>query len=266
MFRLRPRIGSAEITSALARNDDIAEAYEKKKGGKTAAGGGRPKSKALKACEDKVKKLEQEKRDLEQVNVRLVEKFKRWSHNASIATRAPLDEDDLERLQAVDVLHERRDGEIRLVRYDRTVLLLVVVVHADNIVVVRARRLSSGCRVDRDVALTRAGAFDLFTGNDLLLEQDEVEAVQATHLLGELLHVDLETLGGTAGSIGGMLMDGTAFGGSTEEQFKEILTKNGFDEHGEEVLYDGLTGKQIRTKIFIGVIYYQRLHHPLYIS
>jgi DNA-directed RNA polymerase subunit B' len=71
----------------------------------------------------------------------------------------------------------------------------------------------------------------------------------------------LETLGGTAGSIGGMLMDGTAFGGNTEEQFKEILKKNGFEENGEEVLYDGLTGKQIRVKLFIGVVYYQRLHH-----
>ncbi|MDD5171925.1 MAG: DNA-directed RNA polymerase subunit B [Candidatus ainarchaeum sp.] len=71
----------------------------------------------------------------------------------------------------------------------------------------------------------------------------------------------LETLGGKAGSIGGLLMDGTAFGGSTEEEFHAILKKNGFDEHGEEVLYDGLTGKQIKVKLFIGVVYYQRLHH-----
>ncbi|MCI0504309.1 DNA-directed RNA polymerase subunit B [Candidatus Micrarchaeota archaeon] len=71
----------------------------------------------------------------------------------------------------------------------------------------------------------------------------------------------LETLGGTAGSIGGMLMDGTAFGGNTEEQFQEILRKNGFHEDGEEILYDGLTGKQIKAKIFVGVVFYQRLHH-----
>ncbi|MFH1520357.1 MAG: DNA-directed RNA polymerase subunit B [Candidatus Micrarchaeota archaeon] len=71
----------------------------------------------------------------------------------------------------------------------------------------------------------------------------------------------LETLGGKAGALGGMLMDGTAFGGSTEEQFQEILKKNGFQEDGEEILYDGLTGKQIKAKIFIGNVYYQRLHH-----
>lgn len=71
----------------------------------------------------------------------------------------------------------------------------------------------------------------------------------------------LETMGGKAGSIGGLLMDGTAFSGNTEEQFKAILKKNGFNEYGEEVLYDGLTGRKITTTLFIGVVYYQRLHH-----
>lgn len=71
----------------------------------------------------------------------------------------------------------------------------------------------------------------------------------------------LETLGGKAGSLGGMLMDSTAFSGNTEEEFQAILTKAGFNEHGEEELYDGLTGQKIKCKLFIGVVYYQRLHH-----
>ncbi|MBU0531897.1 DNA-directed RNA polymerase subunit B [Candidatus Micrarchaeota archaeon] len=71
----------------------------------------------------------------------------------------------------------------------------------------------------------------------------------------------LETLGGKAGCIGGMLMDATAFSGNTEDEFKAILTKNGFNEHGEEILYDGLTGRKITVKIFMGAVYYQRLHH-----
>jgi DNA-directed RNA polymerase subunit B' len=71
----------------------------------------------------------------------------------------------------------------------------------------------------------------------------------------------LETLGGKAGSLAGLLMDGSAFSGNTEDDFRQILKKAGFDEYGEEVLYDGLTGKEITTKIFIGNVYYQRLHH-----
>ncbi|NYZ77334.1 DNA-directed RNA polymerase subunit B [Candidatus Micrarchaeota archaeon] len=71
----------------------------------------------------------------------------------------------------------------------------------------------------------------------------------------------LEMLGGKAGSIGGKMMNGSAFSGNTEEEYREMMTKAGFEEYGEETLYDGRTGKQIKAKIFIGVVYYQRLHH-----
>jgi DNA-directed RNA polymerase subunit B len=71
----------------------------------------------------------------------------------------------------------------------------------------------------------------------------------------------LETLGGKAGALAGTLMDGTAFSGNTEEEYQEILRKAGFEESGEEYLYDGMTGRKIRAKIFIGTTYYQRLHH-----
>lgn len=71
----------------------------------------------------------------------------------------------------------------------------------------------------------------------------------------------LETLGGKAASLAGALMDGTAFSGNTEEDYIKILKQNGFDEYGEEILYDGVTGEQIKSKLFMGVVYYQRLHH-----
>jgi DNA-directed RNA polymerase subunit B len=71
----------------------------------------------------------------------------------------------------------------------------------------------------------------------------------------------LEMLGGKAGSFKGKLMSGTAFSGNTEDDYKKMLKEVGFEEYGEEILYDGLTGQQIKSKIFVGVIYYQRLHH-----
>ncbi len=71
----------------------------------------------------------------------------------------------------------------------------------------------------------------------------------------------LETMGGKAGAIGGLLMDGTAFSGNSEEEYKQILKKAGFKESGEEYVYDGLTGKRIKVQLFMGVTYYQRLHH-----
>ncbi|MBN2478342.1 DNA-directed RNA polymerase subunit B [Candidatus Micrarchaeota archaeon] len=71
----------------------------------------------------------------------------------------------------------------------------------------------------------------------------------------------LEMLGGKAASIGGKTANSTAFSGDTEEDFRKTLKECGFDEYGEEILYDGVTGKQYKAKIFVGGIYYQRLHH-----
>ncbi|MBD3398255.1 DNA-directed RNA polymerase subunit B [Candidatus Micrarchaeota archaeon] len=71
----------------------------------------------------------------------------------------------------------------------------------------------------------------------------------------------LETLGGKASALGGMLMDGTAFSGNTEQDYEKVLKENGFDEHGEEWLYDGISGQKMKVKLFIGPVYYQRLHH-----
>src|SRR5256714_8522888 len=42
---------------------------------------------------------------------------------------------------------------------------------------------------------------------------------------------------------------------------RKALEKNGFRSDGKEILYDGRTGRMIPAEIFIGVIYYQKLHH-----
>ncbi len=71
----------------------------------------------------------------------------------------------------------------------------------------------------------------------------------------------LEMLGGKAACYTGEFGDSTAFLGDTEDKFRSQMKALGFDEYGEEVLYDGFTGQQIKAKIYIGCIYYQKLHH-----
>jgi len=71
----------------------------------------------------------------------------------------------------------------------------------------------------------------------------------------------LEMLGGKAACYSGKFVDGTAFTGDREEDIRKIMKEHGLEEFGEETLYDGITGQPIKAKIFIGVIYYQKLHH-----
>ncbi|QLJ52987.1 MAG: DNA-directed RNA polymerase subunit B' [Candidatus Fermentimicrarchaeum limneticum] len=71
----------------------------------------------------------------------------------------------------------------------------------------------------------------------------------------------LEMLGGKAASMHGKIMDGTAFNGDKEETFSKILESYGFKSDGKERLYDGISGEAIEAEIFVGVVYYQKLHH-----
>ena len=59
----------------------------------------------------------------------------------------------------------------------------------------------------------------------------------------------------------GMFGDGTSFGNLDVKTIAEELQRVGFESYGNEILYDGHTGKQIETSIFVGPVFYQRLKH-----
>ena len=77
----------------------------------------------------------------------------------------------------------------------------------------------------------------------------------------------LESVLGKYGAITGEFIDGTPFNNlNSNKQYNfneldELLLSKGFSGSGRERLYDGETGLEIETKIFIGVTYYQRLKH-----
>jgi DNA-directed RNA polymerase subunit B len=74
----------------------------------------------------------------------------------------------------------------------------------------------------------------------------------------------LETLAGKASSLRGTKVDGTAFSDSGKnriDEYSNVLEAHGFDKYGEEMMYDGVTGKPFKSKLFMGVVYYNRLHH-----
>ena len=59
----------------------------------------------------------------------------------------------------------------------------------------------------------------------------------------------------------GLFGDGTSFGELNMQTIFKELQKYNYESKGNEILYDGKTGNQIETSIFIGPVYYQRLKH-----
>ena len=72
----------------------------------------------------------------------------------------------------------------------------------------------------------------------------------------------METLLSKIGCMTGCLGDGSPFGETTVDDLATILRDNyGMEPYGNEVMYNGYTGRQMETSIFIGPCYYQRLRH-----
>ena len=59
----------------------------------------------------------------------------------------------------------------------------------------------------------------------------------------------------------GMFGDGTSFGNLDVKTISTELQKLGYESYGNELMYNGLTGEQLETNIYIGPVFYQRLKH-----
>ena len=71
----------------------------------------------------------------------------------------------------------------------------------------------------------------------------------------------MESITGKAAAIRGKKVDASAFVGEKMEDVKGVMKDAGFEYSGKEIMYDGKTGKQFAVEVFIGVVYYQKLHH-----
>jgi DNA-directed RNA polymerase beta subunit len=59
----------------------------------------------------------------------------------------------------------------------------------------------------------------------------------------------------------GLFGDGTSFGDFELKDICDELLKVGYEAHGNELLYNGLTGEQHECSVFMGPVFYQRLKH-----
>ncbi|MCX6747250.1 MAG: DNA-directed RNA polymerase subunit B [Candidatus Pacearchaeota archaeon] len=71
----------------------------------------------------------------------------------------------------------------------------------------------------------------------------------------------LELIAGKVGSLSGETVDGTSFLGVGKKELEEQLKNLGFRYDGKETMYNGITGKRLSAKIFIGNLYYLKLKY-----
>jgi len=71
----------------------------------------------------------------------------------------------------------------------------------------------------------------------------------------------MESICGKSAALRGKRFDGSAFVGEKMDEVKEVMDAHNFKYSGKEIMYDGRTGKAFPVEVFIGVVYYQKLHH-----
>ena len=82
-------------------------------------------------------------------------------------------------------------------------------------------------------------------------------AIPSRMTIAQLIECILGKVGCETGNIG----NGTAFDRVSVNNISNMLLNVGHEKHGNEILYNGKTGEQIKTSIFMGPTYYQRLKH-----
>ncbi len=71
----------------------------------------------------------------------------------------------------------------------------------------------------------------------------------------------LELIAGKVAALSGRIVDASGFSGEDLGTLEEQLKKLGFRYNGKEILYNGINGKRMPMKIFIGNMYYLKLKY-----
>ncbi|NHJ33560.1 MAG: DNA-directed RNA polymerase subunit B [Asgard group archaeon] len=82
-------------------------------------------------------------------------------------------------------------------------------------------------------------------------------AIPSRMTIGQIL----ETMAAILGSKQGKIVDATPFEGISSDALVKHMKDLGLNYYGKQAMYNGLTGKKYEVDIFIGMAYYQKLHH-----
>ncbi|MBI2663464.1 DNA-directed RNA polymerase subunit B [Candidatus Woesearchaeota archaeon] len=71
----------------------------------------------------------------------------------------------------------------------------------------------------------------------------------------------IEALAGKVASLSGRYINATSFNAEPQEKLRKELLELGFRENGTEVMYNPITGEEMKARIYIGNMYYLKLKH-----
>ena len=71
----------------------------------------------------------------------------------------------------------------------------------------------------------------------------------------------LELIGGKVAALRGNVVDGTPFNSEDKESLEKQLKEMGFRYDGKETMHNGITGKKMPARIFVGSLYYLKLKY-----
>jgi DNA-directed RNA polymerase subunit B len=71
----------------------------------------------------------------------------------------------------------------------------------------------------------------------------------------------IELIAGKVATVSGKIMDGTGFSGQNVDDLEKQLEQLGFRADGKETLYNGITGRMMQVKIYVGNMYYMKLKY-----
>ena len=105
--------------------------------------------------------------------------------------------------------------------------------------------------------------FGIYKSEDMPFTKDGIipDIIINPHAIPSRMTINqlLEVILGKSSVIGGFYGDATPFQNNDIGVYANVLEKFGYEKWGNEVMYSGITGEQLKTSIFIGPTYYQRI-------
>ncbi|MHA1556694.1 MAG: DNA-directed RNA polymerase subunit B [Candidatus Heimdallarchaeota archaeon] len=82
-------------------------------------------------------------------------------------------------------------------------------------------------------------------------------AIPSRMTIGQIL----ETMAAVYGTKIGTVVDATPFEGIASDYLVQEMKRLGLNYYGKQAMYNGITGRKYDVDIFMGIAYYQKLHH-----